>query len=111
MKVLLVNGSPHQKGCTYTALSEVADALNSEGIETDFYWIGNKPIATSRYWNMVHGNTPEEVKQDEEGLQTMRYLGRNMAWLLKLKEAGEKAGFPLDFLPHLEYSKKSVRGG
>ena len=50
------------------------------------------PIATSRYWNMVHGNTPEEVKQDEEGMQIMRYLGRNMAWLLKLKEAGMKAG-------------------
>ena len=44
MKVLLVNGSPHQKGCTYTALSEVAGTLNSQGIETDFYWIGNKPI-------------------------------------------------------------------
>ena len=44
MKVLLVNGSPHQKGCTYTALSEVAEALHNEGIETDTYWIGNKPI-------------------------------------------------------------------
>ena len=43
-KVLLVNGSPHQKGCTYTALSEVAASLNEESIETDFYWIGNKPI-------------------------------------------------------------------
>lgn len=191
MKVLLINGSPHQKGCTYTALSVVASALNEEGIETTVYWIGNKPIggcigcfqcakkqkcvfddrineftalaadydgfifgspvyysgmngslmsfmdrvffsasaqnphpfrfkpaaaivsarragttsaldqmnkyffhqqmpiATSRYWNMVHGNTPEEVMQDEEGLQIMRYLGRNMAWLLKLKEAGD----------------------
>lgn len=194
MKVLLVNGSPHQKGCTFTALSEVAAVLNAEGIETDLYWIGNKPIggcigcyqcakkqecvfdvkvneftalandydgfvfgspvyfsgmngnlmsfmdrvffsasaqtphpfrfkpaaavvsarragttsaldqmnkyffhqqmpiATSRYWNMVHGNTPEEVRQDEEGLQIMRYLGRNMAWLLKLKKAGEDTG-------------------
>ena len=44
MKVLLINGSPHQKGCTYTALSEVASALNEEGIETTVYWIGNKPI-------------------------------------------------------------------
>ena len=44
MKVLLVNGSPHQKGCTYTALSEVAEALHQEGIETDVYWIGNQPI-------------------------------------------------------------------
>ena len=44
MKVLLINGSPHKQGCTYTALSEVASSLNEEGIETDFYWIGNKPI-------------------------------------------------------------------
>lgn len=194
MKVLLVNGSPHKQGCTYTALSEVAFALNQEGIETDFFWIENKviggciscfqcankkkcvfddkvneftklaldfdgfifgspvyyagmngslmsfmdraffsssakephpfrfkpaaavvsarragttaaldqinkyffhqqmPIVTSRYWNMVHGNSPEEVKQDAEGLQIMRYLGRNMAWILKLKEAGKIAG-------------------
>lgn len=197
MKVLLVNGSPHQKGCTYTALSEAAEALRKEGVESDHYWIGNKPIGgcigcfrctekgkcvfedmvneftalardydgfvfgspvyfsgmngslmsfmdrvffsatiqdphpfrfkpaaaiasarragttsaldqmnkyfahqqmpivTSRYWNVVHGNTPEEVKRDQEGLQTMRYLGRNMAWLLKLKKAGEDAGIPL----------------
>lgn len=197
MGILFINASPHQKGCTYTALSEVASALNEEGIETTVYWIGNKPIggcigcfqcaqkqkcvfedkineftalaadydgfifgspvyysgmngslmsfmdrvffsasaqnphpfrfkpaaavvsarwagttsaldqmnkyffhqqmpiATSHYWNMVHGNTPEEVKQDGEGLQIMRYLGRNMAWLLKLKEAGEKAGVAL----------------
>ena len=197
MKVLLINGSPHQKGCTYTALSEVAEALNHEGIQTDFYWIGKKPIggcigcfqcakrqkcvfddkvneftdlaadydgfvfgspvyyygmngslmsfmdrvffsasarnphpfrfkpaaaivsarragttsaldqmnkyflhqqmpiATSRYWNMVHGNTPEEVLQDKEGLQIMRVLGRNMAWVLKLKAAGEAAGVAL----------------
>ena len=197
MKVLLINGSPHQKGCTYTALSEVASALNEEGIETTVYWIDTKPIGgcigcfqcatkqkcvfddkvneftvlaqgydgfifgspvyysgmngslmsfmdrvffyasrqephpfrfkpaaavvsarragttstldqinkyflhqqmpivTSRYWNMVHGNTPDEVMQDEEGLQIMRVLARNMAWMLKLKEAGEKAGVPL----------------
>ena len=44
---------------------------------------------------MVHGNTPEEVRKDEEGLQIMRYLGRNMAWLLKLKETGEEAGVEL----------------
>lgn len=44
MKVILVNGSPNQNGCTYTALNEVAEALNNEGIETKFFWIGNKPI-------------------------------------------------------------------
>ena len=48
-----------------------------------------------RYWNMVHGNTPEEVMQDAEGLQIMRVLGRNMAWFLRLKEAGEKVGISL----------------
>lgn len=53
------------------------------------------PIVTSRYRNMVHGNTPEEVMQDEESSQIMRILARNMAWMLKPKEAGEKVGVPL----------------
>ena len=52
----------------------------------------NMPIVTSQYWNQVHGNTPEEVLQDEEGLQTMRTLGENMAWLLRCIEAGKAAG-------------------
>ena len=50
------------------------------------------PVVSSNYWNMVHGNTPDEVRQDEEGMQTMRILGRNMAWLLRCIEAGRKAG-------------------
>ncbi len=45
MKVLLVNGSSHKEGCTYTALTEVEKSLNKEGIETDIFWIGNKPIS------------------------------------------------------------------
>lgn len=45
MRVLLVNGSPNKEGCTYTALCEVASALNAEGIETEFFHIGKKPIA------------------------------------------------------------------
>lgn len=188
MKVLLVNGSPHKTGCTYTALSEAAVSLKENGIETDLFWIGTKPVrgciacgqcerlgkcvftddvcnellglmqqadgiivgspvyyagpngalcavldrvfysgaatlankpaagvvscrrggasaafdrlnkyfmmsrmpvVTSQYWNSVHGNTPDEVRQDLEGLQTMRTLGRNMAWMLK---SIEKAG-------------------
>ena len=190
MKVLLINGSPHEKGCTYTALSEIAGVLNENGIDTEIFQIGSDPIrgcvgcggcagknrcvfqdqvnvaldkaakadgfifgspvhyasaggaitsfldrmffagkenmvykpgaavvscrragstATldqlnkyftissmplvgSSYWNMVHGNTPEEVLQDKEGLQTMRNLARNMAWLLHCIEAGNKAG-------------------
>ena len=50
------------------------------------------PIVSSQYWNQVHGSTPEEVKQDEEGLQTMRTLANNMAWLLKCIEAGKEKG-------------------
>lgn len=53
---------------------------------------GEMPIVSSRYWNMVHGNTPDEVRQDLEGMQIMRTLGRNMAWLLQCKEAGMAAG-------------------
>lgn len=48
-----------------------------------YFGINSMPIVTSQYWNQVHGNTPEEVLQDEEGMQTMRTLGRNMAWMLR----------------------------
>ncbi|MDE5613096.1 MAG: flavodoxin family protein, partial [Treponemataceae bacterium] len=51
-----------------------------------------QPVVTSRYWNMVHGATPEDVLKDEEGVQVMKTLGRNMAWLLKSIEAGKCAG-------------------
>ena len=167
MKVLLLNGSPHEKGCTYTALCEVAGVLEKNGIETEIFQIGNKPVAgcigcgsifgspvyyanasgqissfldrafysgsaafaykpgaavascrragttatldqlnkyftincmpvvSSQYWNMVHGNTPEEVVQDKEGLQIMRTLGSNMAWLLHCIQAGKEQGIAL----------------
>ncbi|MDR3295355.1 MAG: flavodoxin family protein [Clostridiales Family XIII bacterium] len=188
MNVLLLNGSPHAAGCVYTALSEVAGALNRNGIETSIYQMGtapvrgcvacrqcaetglcafdddpcneiiglvkaadglvvgspvyyagangaicalldrvffaaarkcfahkpaaavvscrrggagsafdrlNKyftisgmPVVPSQYWNSVHGRTPDEVLQDLEGLQTMRTLGNNMAWMLKSIQAG-----------------------
>lgn len=45
MKVLLINGSPHEKGCTYTALKEAADALTKQGVGADFLWIGNEPMS------------------------------------------------------------------
>ena len=158
MNVLLINGSPHAKGCTHTALEEVASQLHQEGIQTTELHIGTKeihpciacgacaktgycifkddpcnqaielgekadglivgspvyyaapngglcslldrmffmksykyayftiscmPVVSSQYWNAVHGMTPAEVKKDAEGLQIMRTLGQNMAWLLK----------------------------
>lgn len=189
-KVLLINGSPHEFGCTYTALKEVADTLEKNGVETEFLYLGTKPVAGciacrscvktgrcafddrvnelldkldqyqgivvgspvyfagpsgqlcafldrlffsgggrmagkiaasvvscrrggasaafdrlnkyftisnmhvagSQYWNQVHGNSPEQTLQDAEGLQTMRTLGRNIAWLIKSVEAGKAAG-------------------
>jgi len=50
------------------------------------------PLVSSTYWNMVHGSNAEQVVQDEEGMQTMRNLARNMAWLLKCIEAGKAQG-------------------
>ncbi|MGM9588189.1 MAG: flavodoxin family protein [Candidatus Limivicinus sp.] len=191
-KVLLINGSPNARGCTYTALREVEKSLNKNGVETEIFQIGrapiqgcigcrscgktgkcvfddgvnrlaerldefdglvigspvyfaspngtllafldrlffsagnkftgkpgaavvscrrggataafdvlnkyfsisNMPIVTSQYWNQIHGNTPEEALQDAEGLQTMRTLGENMAWLIKCIQAGRTAGVP-----------------
>lgn len=188
MHVVLLNGSPHEKGCTFTALSEVRKTLEEEGVSTDMVWVGNQPVAgctacgfcdrhnqcvvddqvnrlldthfdalvvgspvyygaasgqvtsflnrlffsgserfdgrfgaavvscrrggatatfdqlnkyflianmpvvPSQYWNMVHGNSPEQVSQDMEGLQTMRTLGHNLAWMLRMKAAGSDAG-------------------
>lgn len=60
-----------------------------------YFTISNMPIAPSQYWNSVHGRTPGEAQQDGEGLQTMRQLGRNMAFLVKSIQLGkEKFGLP-----------------
>jgi len=75
--------------CRRGGSSTALDQLNK------YFTIANMPVVSSQYWNMVHGNTPDEVKQDFEGMQTMRVLGRNMAWLLKSIEAGKKAGVEL----------------
>lgn len=60
-----------------------------------YYTLMEMPVVSSRYWNMIHGHTAQQAKQDEEGLFTMRVLARNMAYMLKCKEAGEKAGVAL----------------
>ncbi|MBD7911745.1 MULTISPECIES: flavodoxin family protein [Clostridium] len=75
--------------CRRGGAASTFDQLNK------YFSISNMPIVSSQYWNMVHGNTPEEVKQDLEGMQTMRTLGRNMAWLLKSIQAGKDAGLSL----------------
>ena len=68
-----------------------------------YFGLMQMPIVTSQYWNMVHGSCPEDVKKDEEGMQIMRVLGRNMAWLLQSIEAGKKAGISC---PQPETEKK-----
>ncbi len=60
-----------------------------------YFTIANMPIVSSQYWNSVHGFTPDDVRRDAEGLQTMRTLGENMAWLLKCIEAGRRNGINL----------------
>lgn len=57
-----------------------------------YFMISRMPVVSSCYWNMVHGNKPEEVWQDKEGVQIMRILGHEMSWLLKSIEVGRKSG-------------------
>ena len=60
-----------------------------------YFTISNMPVVSSQYWNNVHGRTPGEATQDAEGLQTMRQLARNMAFLVKSIQLGkEKFGLP-----------------
>ena len=60
-----------------------------------YFLINQMPIVSTQYWNMAFGNNPDEVKKDLEGMQIMRTLGKNMAWLLKSIDAGKKAGVKL----------------
>ena len=57
-----------------------------------YFGIAQMPVVGSTYWNMVHGNTPEEVRQDAEGMQTMRNLARNLLWMVQCIQAGKAAG-------------------
>ena len=70
-----------------------------------YFGITQMPIISSRYWNMVHGKTPDDVRKDEEGMQTMRILGRNMAYYLKCIEAGKEKGIKL---PEQEKTKFTI---
>ncbi len=74
--------------CRRAGATAALDTMNK------FFPISGMPIVPSQYWNMVHGNTPDDVRQDLEGLQIMRTLGRKMAWMLKGIESGRRAGVP-----------------
>ena len=79
--------------CRRGGASATLDGLNK------YLSYAEMPIVSGRYWNMIHGSTPEQVKQDLEGMENLRFLGRNMAWLLHCIEAGAKAGIQM---PELE---------
>lgn len=70
--------------CRRGGASAAFDRLNK------YFTITNMPVVSSQYWNMVYGQTPGQAQLDEEGMQTMRTLGRNMAWMLKNIEAGKQ---------------------
>lgn len=69
-----------------------------------YFTITQMPIISGRYWNMVHGSTPDEVQQDIEGMQNMRFLARNMAYCLKCIEAGKNAGIMVPRQENVEYT-------
>ena len=69
--------------------TSTVDVLNK------YFQINQMPVVSSNYWNIVHGNTPDEVVKDEEGMQTMRLLGQNFAWLVKSIDAAKKQGIEL----------------
>ncbi len=204
MKVLMINGSPHERGTTYTALNEVAKILSENNIETEIVNLGNgavrdcigclacrkldnkcifeddlinsicekaktadgliigtpvyyahptgrilsaldrifycassnfkykpaaaiacarragttasvdvlnkyftiaqMPVVSSTYWNVAHGANGEDVLKDEEGIQTLHNLAKNMVWLLKCIEAGKNAGIKF---PETDKSKRT----
>ena len=70
--------------CRRGGASAAFDRLNK------YFTMMNMPLVTSQYWNMVYGQTPGQAAQDEEGLQTMRTLARNMAWMIKRLNAREE---------------------
>ena len=67
--------------CRRGGASGTFDALNK------YFTISSMPVVSSQYWNSVHGDTPEEVRADKEGMQTLRLMADNMAWLLQCRQA------------------------
>ena len=84
-------GFPYKPGAAVVSCRRAGSTAALEQLNK-YFMMNNMPLVPSAYWNMVHGNSPEEVEQDLEGLMVMRTLGRNMAWLLKSIDAGKAHG-------------------
>ena len=89
--------------CNFISELSKLRKLSAESVENTasfdvlnkYFSISGMPIATSTYWNMTHGFSPEDVQKDKEGLQTMRNLARNMTFMIKaIKDAEKKYGLP-----------------
>ena len=96
MNRLFYSGSVNCAGKPAAAIVSARRAGTTAAYEQLLKYPGimEMPIVSSCYWNNVHGSCPEDVQKDEEGLRTMRVLGRNMAWLLRCIDAGTAAGVP-----------------
>ncbi len=81
----------HKPGCAIASARRAGTTATLDQLNK-YFMISQMPVISGRYWNMVHGSSADEVRQDVEGMQNLRILARNMAWHLKCKEAGEKAG-------------------
>lgn len=96
------------KTMAFKPAAAVASARRAGTVSTfdglnKYFTINNMPVVSANYWNGVHGanNTPADVEQDEEGLQTMRLLGNNMAWLLRCIQLGKEQGIQPETEPKL----------
>lgn len=81
----------HKPGAS-VAVARRGGTSASFDVLNKYFGISQMPVAGSTYWNIAHGRVPGEVTKDEEGMQTMRNLARNMAWMIKCFDAGKKAG-------------------
>lgn len=82
----------NHKPAAVVASARRAGTTATLDVLSKYLMIRNMPVVSSTYWNMVHGSKPEDVQFDKEGLQTMRNVGKNMAWLCKCIALGEKQG-------------------
>jgi multimeric flavodoxin WrbA len=82
---------PHKVGCAIASARRAGTTATLDQLNK-YFTINQMVMVSGRYWNMVHGKTPDEVRQDIEGMQNMRFLARNLAWTLKCIESGKEKG-------------------
>ncbi len=82
---------PHKPGASIASARRAGTTATLDQLNK-YFTINQMILISGRYWNMVHGKTPDDVKQDLEGLQNMRFLARNFAWTLKCIKAGKECG-------------------